>query len=127
MRDQYSNVSVGQSLAPVVLTATSTGPAIDLTGYQSAVFAFNCGAIVAAGNFAPKLQEADASGGPYTDVAAGDLNGSLPAALAAATIYKLGYIGRKQFVRHVLTYVSGTSLAVSISVSLSGASRRPLP
>lgn len=117
MKDLYSKVSLVQSLGAVVLSATSTGAAIDLSGYNSAVLVVNTGAIAGAGDFTAKLQESDTTtSGDFTDVAAADLRGALPATLAADSVYKLGYIGRKKYVRHVITKNGGTSIAASATV-----------
>ena len=126
MRDIVSNIGVVQAVAPAVLTATNTSAAIDLLNFGSAAVVVTTGAIAGAGNFTPKLQESDASGTGYTDVAAGDLIGTFPAALEAATIYKIGYIGNKRYVRTVLTLNSGTSIAASAVVIKGNAASRPI-
>lgn len=126
MRDQASNVGVVSAVVPQVLTATNTSAAIDLQGFDSATVLINSGAIVSSGNFTPKLQDsADGSTG-WTDVAAGDLIGSFPAALAASTAYKVGYIGTKRYVRTVLTLNSGTSIAASVQIIKGRASQKPV-
>jgi hypothetical protein len=115
MRDLANNIGAVQAVAPAVLTATNTSAAIDLLGFESAAVVINTGAIVAAGNFTPKLQESD-DGTTFSDVAAAHLIGEFPAALAADSVVKVGYIGTKRYVRTVLTYNSGTSLAAGAVV-----------
>ncbi|WP_066715929.1 MULTISPECIES: hypothetical protein [Hyphomicrobiales] len=117
MRDLSHNVGIVQAVAPAVLTATNTSAAIDLLGFDSAMVVVNTGAIVSSGNFTPKLQESDTTtSGDFTDVAAADLTGTFPAALSAASVIKVGYIGNKRYIRTVLTLNSGTSIAASATV-----------
>lgn len=116
MRDLVSNIGVVSAVAPAVITATNTSAAIDLQGFDSAAVVINTGAIVGSGNFTPKLTECDTSGGTYTDVAAADLLGAFPSALAAASTHKVGYVGRRRFLKTVLTLNSGTSIAASVVV-----------
>ena len=86
MRDIANNIGVVQAVAPAVLSATNTGTGIDLLGFNSAAVIINTGAIVSSGDFTAKLQESDASGSGYADVAAGDLVGTFPASLAADSV-----------------------------------------
>lgn len=113
MRDLYNKFGAVQALAPAVKAATENGAAIDTAGFNAALFVLTTGDIVSAGAFTAKLQEADAAGGTYTDVAAADQLGSFPATLAANSTYRVGYVGskRKRFLRVVLTKASGTSIA----------------
>lgn len=126
MRDLMNNIYVGQVVAPQVQTATITSAAIDVTAYDAAVLHVNAGAIAGAGNVTAKLQECATSGGTYTDVAAADQLGTFPAALAASTAYKVSYIGSKSFLKLVLTFNSGTSVAVSATVIAGRPGRRPV-
>lgn len=117
MRDLASNISAVAAVAPAVLTATNTSSAIDLKGFNSAAVIINTGAIGSSGNFTPKLQESDTTTSEdFTDVAAADLVGTFPTALAAASVYRVGYIGRKRYVRTVLTLNSGTSIAAGVVI-----------
>jgi hypothetical protein len=112
MRDIASNIGAVLALAPAVLTATAKGTAIDLLGFNSAAIVINTGAIAGSGNFTAKLQESDTTtDGDFTDVAAADLIGDLPTALAASSTVKQGYVGTKRYIRAVLTLNSGTSIA----------------
>jgi hypothetical protein len=115
MRDLASNIGIVQAVAPAVLTATTKGTAVDLLGFNAAAIVINTGAIVGSGNFTPKLQESDTTtDGDFTDVAAGDLIGTLPATLAASATVKQSYIGSKRYIRVVLTLNSGTSIAAGV-------------
>ena len=126
MRDLHSNIGVVAAVAPATLTATDTSAAIDLLGFNSACVVINAGAVGGSGDFTPKLTECDTPGGTYTDVIATDLVGAFPATLEAATVYKVGYIGTKRFIKTVLTKNSGTNIAASAVVVLGDASRSPV-
>jgi hypothetical protein len=127
MRDLASNIGIVQAVAPAVLAATTKGTAIDLAGYNSALIAITTGAIVASGNFTAKLQESDTTtDGDFTDVAAGNLVGDLPASLAASSTYKQGYIGSKRYIRAVLTLNSGTSIAAGAVAVLGNPASAPV-
>ncbi|CAN7481550.1 hypothetical protein [Mesorhizobium sp. LjNodule214] len=127
MRDLANNIGAVQSVAPAVLTATNTSAAIDLLGFNSAAVIINTGAIAGSGNFTPKLQESDTTtSGDFTDIAAADLVGTFPAALAAASVYKVGYIGNRRYLRTVLTLNSGTSIAAGAVVVKGRAASKPV-
>lgn len=125
-RDLYDNIGVTLAVSPAVLTATNTSTGIDLAGFEGATVIINTGAIAGAGNFTPKLQESDVSGSGYADVAAKDLLGSFPSALAADTAYKVGYKGSKRYVRTVITLNSGTSIAAGAVIVKSHARSKPV-
>lgn len=127
MRDLSHNLGTVQVLTPQVLAATDTSAAIDLLGFNSAMLLLETGAIVSSGNFTAKLQESDTTtSGDFTDVAAADLIGTLPAALAASSSYKQSYIGNKRYARLVTTKNSGTSIAASASIVKGNAASKPV-
>ncbi|MFD1744055.1 hypothetical protein ACFSE1_01140 [Rhizobium helianthi] len=127
MRDLSHNLGVVQALAPQVLSATDTSAAIDLIGFDSAAVVISTGAIVSSGNFTAKLQESDTTtSGDFSDVAAADLIGTLPTALAASSVYKQGYVGNRRYIRLVTTKNSGTSIAVGAVVVKGHAASRPV-
>jgi hypothetical protein len=82
-------------------TTTQTGAAADTLGYGSATAIVNPNTVTD-GVFTPKLQESDASGSGFTDVAAGDLDGAF-VAIAASVVQTVGYTGSKRYVRIVIT------------------------
>jgi hypothetical protein len=117
MRDFSSNIGPIAAISPAVHSATATGSAIDLAGYDGAALIVNTGAIAGAGDFTAKLQHSDTTtSGDFTDVAAADLIGTLPAILVADSVVKQGYIGSKRYVRAVLTKNGGTSIAAGAVV-----------
>lgn len=115
MKDLHSHISPVVSLIPAVISATGTGSAIDLQGFNSAEFIVNTGAIASAGDYTVKIQHsATTTSGDFTDCASTDLLGTLPASLAADTVYRVGYKGGKRYVRHVITKNGGTSIITGI-------------
>lgn len=112
MKDFISGIGLLASLVPAVVAATAKGTHADLQGFNSATLIVNTGAIAGDGLYDIRLQESDTTtDGDFTDVAAGDLIGTLPAALAASSVYKQGYKGIKRYIRAVITKQSGTSIA----------------
>jgi hypothetical protein len=127
MKDIYSDLGVVASLAPAVVTATTKGTHADLRGFQSALLVINTGAIAGDGLYDIKLQESDTTtDGDFTDVAAGNLLGTLPAALAANSVYKQGYVGTKRYIRAVITKQSGTSIAAGAVILCGDAALQPV-
>lgn len=102
MRSRQSEQAFAASVTPDGnRTASINGAAVDTLGYGSALVVLNP-ATITDGTFTPKLQESSQSGSGFTDVAAGDLDGSL-AALAANTPQVVGYLGGKRYLRVVIT------------------------
>lgn len=112
MKDTFHDNKTVASLEPAVQAATLKGETVDTRGFGSALMVISTGAIVSAGLYDVKMQESDTTtDGDFTDVAAADRLGTLPAGLAASTVYRQGYIGKKRYVRAVITKQSGTSIA----------------
>ncbi len=111
MRDLVSNIAVVPAIAPAVQAAAADGAAIDLKGFNRVAFVITTGAVVGAGDFGVKVQESD-DGVAFTDAAGSAVQGAVPATLAAASAYKLGYVGFKRYARLSLTKAGGTSLAL---------------
>lgn len=109
-KDLYSNFAAVQALASASTSAAGDGLTIDLKGFQSALFLVNVGAITGAGDFTFKVQESDQAGAGFADAAAADVIGMAPATMAASTAYKLGYRGKKRFIRLSVTKTGGTSI-----------------
>lgn len=103
MRRQFSPV---QSLAPALRNATANGTSADTAMYESAA-ALICVGTITDGTHVPKLQESD-DNAAWGDVAAGDLSGAF-ANLASSTVQKVGYLGRKRYLRVVVTVTPGAT------------------
>jgi hypothetical protein len=127
MRDIANNIGVDQTLAPVDYTATTKGTAADLQGFNSAAVIVNTGAITSAGLYVVSVQESDTTtDGDFANVAATDLVGALPASLAATSVYKVGYVGGKRYIRAVITKTSGTSIVAGAVVVKGNAADKPV-
>lgn len=126
MRDLVSNFGAVQAIAPAVQAAAADGTAIDTLGFGSVGFVINTGAVAGAGDFGVKIQESDASGSGFTDAAASAVQGTVPATLEAASVYKLGYAGFKRYVRLSLTKAGGTSIALGAVAIKGNAASRPV-
>lgn len=111
MRDLYSNIAAFQALAPAVQAAAVQGPAIDLLGAGRVAFVVNTGAVAGSGDYGLTLQDSDTGTSGWTAVAADLMQTNAPATLAADSVYRLGYIGHKRYVRLSLTKAGGTSIA----------------
>lgn len=118
MRDLVNNIVARPAIAPAVQSAAADGTTIDLKGCNRFAFAINTGAIVGSGDFGVKVQESD-DAVTFTDAAASVVPGTVPATLAAASAYRLGYIGHKRYVRLSLTKAGGTSIALGAVAILS--------
>lgn len=115
MKDTYHDFKAVTAIVPAVKAAAENGAAIDLSGCDSALISITTGAVVGAGDFGVKLQESDTiADADFTDVAAADQLGSVPATLEANSAYRIGYIGskRKRYVRLAVTKAGGTSIAL---------------
>jgi hypothetical protein len=125
MRDIISNVAIRSALAPAVHAAAVDGTAIDTLGFNSLGFVIQTGAVAGSGDFGVKLQDSD-NGTDFADVAADQVQGDVPATLAAASVYKLGYVGFKRHVRTAITKAGGTSIGLVVTAILGGAAQRPV-
>ena len=127
MKDSFSDLGIVASLAPAVVAATTKGSHADLQGFNSALLVINTGAIVGDGDYVVALQESDTTtDGDFTDVAAKDLLGTLPATLEANKAYKQGYVGNKRYVRAVITKTGGTSIAAGAVIVVGNAALSPV-
>lgn len=115
MRDLAANIATVPALVPAVKSSASeTGSALDLQGFESAALVVNTGAIAGDGDFSIKLQESDTTtAGDFADIDPAHLVGEFPETLEASSTYRQGYIGHKRYLRAVLTRDSGTSIALS--------------
>lgn len=125
MRDIANNIAGRESVRPAVHSASVSGEIVDLRGFDSAAAVINTGAIGGSGNFTPKLVHGNESDlGDGEDVGADDLIGSFASALAANSVYVVGYRVRKRYVRVVLTKNSGTSIAAGAVLMIDQAQQR---
>jgi hypothetical protein len=108
MRDLKSNIGPAITLSPAVRTASANGTGVDLRGFHSAAVVVATGTITD-GTHVVEVQESD-DNSTFTAVADGDLQGTEPSIGSANddTVYKIGYVGTKRYIRAATT-VSGTT------------------
>lgn len=122
VRDIDKAISVVTTIEPAAsITATTTGAAVDTAGYRSACVVIHTG-VHTDGTFTPTLEESDASGSGYTTVAAGDLTTAFTAVTSSndQTIYKVGYLGSKRYLRLVMTETVASAGAFFTAVIVLG-------
>ena len=105
-RDLVNLIKAQTTLPPATYNSGVNGNAVQIGKFNSAAIVVSVGTITD-GAHTLTLQEADASGGPWNNVAAGEILGSL-AALASDVDQEVGYMGAKDFLR-VNTAASGTT------------------
>ena len=121
LRDLLRKTLVTPSLVPAVRTATATGNAVDLRGFDAAVLTVNFGAYTD-GTHTPSVQQS-VDGVTYTACATSDLDGAFAAVSSSAganTMQSVGYIGAQRYVRVVLTISGATTGALSSAYVIAG-------
>ncbi|MFA5312720.1 MAG: hypothetical protein WC375_05270 [Methanomassiliicoccales archaeon] len=112
MKDIYNNISVVQALAPIAIAADSTGSAIDLAGYNSAMIIWGVG-VVTDGTYAIQIEESDTTtAGDFTAVADADLIGTEKTGVTTTNdnaVYSVGYKGSKRYIRYVISETAAGS------------------
>jgi len=108
MKDLYFDHKVAPAFGPVARPA-GAGLAVDLQGFEGALFVFQSGAMGAvAATYTWKLTESNVVGGAgaYTDVAAADMLGGVTTVVFdqavgadAAAAKKLGYKGSNRYIK----------------------------
>lgn len=105
MRDIDKQIKVVTTIEPAAsITATTTGAEVDTAGYRAAAVVIHTG-VHTDGTFTPTMEESDVSGSGFTTVAAADLTTAFTAVTSAndQTIYEVGYLGSKRYLRLVMT------------------------
>jgi len=117
--DLKNNLKFSVSLAPASRSDPAVpvdGTAVDRTGYDSAVVLVHVGTLTGSATPSLTMQIQDSDDNvTYAAVAAADLDGGvLPAIVAATddTLYEIGYLGRKRYLRVSITAKGGTTPAV---------------
>jgi len=106
MQDFKNTIEVGRSIGPAAYIATVTGVGVDTMNSSQVVVILDPGTITD-GTHTPSIQESD-DNTTFTAVAAVDLIG-VPAALASNVIQKIGYMGRKRYIRALVTVAGATT------------------
>ena len=131
MRDLYHNVLSTQVLNPAVSTTTKTSSAIDLQGHNSLSVLFSIGqsgdTLSGSVFWTLKLQHSD-DDSSYADLAASDVStGSTTIVVNSMsldeTVYGIGYIGNKRYLKGVATPTGTHTVGTPIGIiALTGAS-----
>ncbi len=109
MREIFHETVIDQSISPAAqITADEDGTGSDLQGFEAALCEITVG-VVTDGTHTVVIEESDTLGSGYTAVADADLVGDTEPAITTANddqIYRISYIGSKQFIR-ITTNVTG--------------------
>ncbi len=129
-RDLVSNISPAITLAPAARTTTATGTGVDLNGYEMAAVVITSGTITDGSNYVFEVQHSD-DNSSWEAVPDAELVGSEPTLTASDdnAIRKVGYRGRKRYLRASLSSVTGspsTGGVLSAVVLRGGARVAPL-
>ena len=110
MRDLYSNITAIPALPSASRSAAATGTVIDLKDARRIVFVVNTGA--SSGDFGLAIEESDTGTSGWTLASEHQTQSDAPAVLAAESVYRLGYLGWKRYVRLALSKAGGTSVQI---------------
>lgn len=120
--DLKNNINdlVALNSATISTSTTTVGNVIDTAGFESVTFIPSIGTRTD-GTYTPLITECDTSGGSYTAVDDADLIGTEAEAVlnASNTSSRIGYVGKKQFVKFSFvsaTVTSGTTGATCIAI-----------
>ena len=128
MRDLDNDVSVAQTIVPIVANNTTegTGVGVDLQGYESAMAVLHFGdsgdTLSGSVYWTPTLEESDTLGSGYTTVAAADMvsNGFsvVDAPSEDQVVQTVSYVGSKRYIRVLVTatgtHTNGTPLSAVV-------------
>lgn len=122
MRDLFNNIDPASSIAAQAVTATVNGAGVNLQGYNGADFLVDLGTFAGTTPTATiKFQESD-DNTTFTDVAATDLlNGANSIAVDTtndAQVHRRGYVGKKQYVRVIVSAIAGTTPSLPMSATV---------
>jgi hypothetical protein len=125
--DFNSNMDVVQSISPAAKTASGNGTGVDCANYGEVEILFLAG-IRTDGTHTPTVEESDTLGSGYATVAAADLVGTTPVAITTDSVQRIGYVGKKRYVRAVVTVAGATTGAIyGAWVVRGGARKQALP
>lgn len=111
MRDLYSNLVAVPALHSALNAATVNGLAVNVADASGVVFVLAVGQTDGGGGaFSVKLQESDDGASGWADVPAKWVQSNAPSPLASNSSPRIGYTGKKAFVRLVATKASGSAL-----------------
>lgn len=111
--------------AAITSDTTTVGNEIDTNGFESVTFIAQAG-VVTDGTYTPEITECDTSGGSFTAVADDFLIGTeADAALTASnTVSRIGYVGKKRYVKFSFVSTSTSSgVAAASAIAILGSPR----
>lgn len=120
--DLKSNISNLNAFTPATINSdtTTAGVEIDTLGYESLTF-LNRASSYTDGTYTPLIEESDTSSSGYAAVADNDLIGTeADAALSAAGVSRIGYVGTKRYVKLSFVSTSTSTGATLDSVAVLG-------
>lgn len=105
--------------------ATTTGTAVDLLWWRSAMVVVVTGTITD-GTHTVEVQHSDAAGSGFTAVDSSELQGTEPAIVGSNdnAVFEIGYLGSKRYLQVVVTSASTTSGGLLGAYILLGQPRR---
>jgi hypothetical protein len=117
----YPIIRIGdirQSLKPLARTASANGSGVDLLGYDGAMIVVDAGTVTD-GTHTVSLEES-ADNSTFTAVAAGNLEGTLPALITTNDdqIHTAEYRGTKRYVRGVITVTGSPSTGAVVGIAV---------
>lgn len=121
-RDMQNEISAAVTIAPAAnRTATTTGSAVDLAGFRSAVALVQFGTVTD-GTWTATIEDSDDGSTGWTTVT--DLSGAFVARTSAndETVEEVAYLGTKRYIRVVVTEtVASTTGALFNALVVRGA------
>lgn len=135
-QDLASSIKVVNALTPIIgnNTTEGTGLSVDTLGYEGAALAFHIGisgdTLSGTVLITPSVEEADATGGPWTAVAAANLKGTLTVVDDPAeddVVQEVGYLGTKRWIRPLFTFTGTHTVGTPISAVAILGNARHLP
>lgn len=124
MNDMASCLKVNQSIKAQSVSGTVNGTAVDCSGYDEAIIICDVGTIAATGTLDVKVQESDASGSGFADIASAAFTQFTPSNDDAIYVGRVKMVGRKRYLRIVAVQATAAALA-SVSIVLGQAKTMP--
>jgi len=97
---------IALNIQAIISDTTTAGTEIDMQGFEALTLILHAGAL-SDGTYTMLVQESDVSGSGYTTVASADLVGTIAALDTSNTSLRIGYVGKKRYVK--LSVVSATT------------------
>ena len=126
-RDINKDVAVASTLSPNIVTTTTAGATVDLSGFRQAMFVAHIGTITD-GTYAFDVEDSP-DDSTWTNVAAGYLSGTFANATSSADdrVQEVGYLGAERYVRCNVTVSGSPSTGGPISVAVIKGAPRSAP